>query len=107
MFEWFKKATKQVALQRKEERAPTRLPVAVDDKKTGVTRDLSASGVYFETDFEYKVGSVIELTIDLEGNGNPTKLECSGRIVRVEQRGGGKVGVAVKMSHRNLKVAHA
>jgi len=81
---------------RKEDRIREKLPVKVlsDDGK-GVTRDLSPSGVFFETDKDYEVGSPITMTIDLETPPG-TRLRCAGTIARVEDRGS-NVGVAVDM----------
>jgi hypothetical protein len=81
---------------RKEDRRRERLPVKVlNDERKGVTRDMSPSGVFFETDKHYEVGSIITMTIDLE-NPPGTRLRCVGTIVRVENRGS-RVGIAVHM----------
>jgi hypothetical protein len=81
---------------RKEDRKRERLPVKVlNDETKGITRDLSPSGVFFETDKDYEVGSIITMTIDLESPPG-TRLRCVGTIVRVERRGS-KVGVAIHM----------
>jgi hypothetical protein len=101
MFAWLTRLTQKAAHQRVEERTPAHFPVRIDEKQAGMTRDLSMGGAYFETDLEYKVGSAIELTIELEG----TNLECIGHIVRVEPRGGGKIGIGVRITQRNLKNA--
>ena len=101
MLDWLTKLTQKAAHRRTEERTPAHLPVTIDEKQPGITIDMSPSGAYLETDAEYKVGSAIELTIELEGS----NLECIGRIVRVVPRGGGKVGIAVKLTQRNLKAA--
>ena len=71
----------------------------------GVTRDLSASGVYFETDLKFEKGSLIRFKIDFDTPvlGNKTQLECTGRIVRVDTHDGGKVGVAVKLDEQHLR----
>ena len=103
MLAWLKKLTQRATQQRAEERTPSRLPVKVDNKPAGVTRDLSASGAYFETDLEYRVGSAIEFSIQVEGPDGFMDLECFGRIVRVEPRGAGKVGIGVKITQRNIK----
>ena len=84
-------------LPRKEDRVSQTLPVKVlNDQGKGVTHDLSPSGVYFETDKHYKVGSTISMTIDL-GDPPGALLRCAGTIVRVEDRGS-KVGVAVHIT---------
>ena len=100
MMSWFSNLLKKEP--RKEDREPITLPVQVsgDDVK-GVTRDLSPSGVYFETSLKYHVGSVIKMTIDFDGP-ERMQLECEGTIVRVEGRGTDKLGVAVRMNSKSL-----
>jgi hypothetical protein len=62
----------------------------------GVTRDLSAYGAFFETDRVFALGEVIEFAIILEhiDPNRPLRLQCRGRVVRVEQRGD-TMGIAV------------
>jgi hypothetical protein len=104
MLDWLTKLTRKPGAKRAEERTETRLPVRIDNRQAGFTRDMSASGAYLETDLEYRVGSAIEFVIEFQGpDGSTTRMDCFGRIVRVEPRGGGKVGIAVKISQRNLK----
>jgi hypothetical protein len=57
---------------------------------TGITRNISTSGVFFETDQVFSIGSLLRLTLLLE----PTPLHCQGEIVRVEGLEG-KMGIAV------------
>jgi Tfp pilus assembly protein PilZ len=79
------------------------MPVKVlNDEGKGVTRDVSSSGVFFETDKHYEVGSIITMTIDLE-NPPGTRLRCVGTIVRLEDRGS-RVGVAVHMKVGESKI---
>jgi hypothetical protein len=83
---------------RREDRENKVLPVKiVGDDVPGVTRDLGLSGVYFETSSRYEVGSSIKMMIDFEGP-EGMKLDCEGTIVRVEDRGSDKMGVAVRMN---------
>ena len=71
-------------------------PVKVD-RVTGVTRNVSTSGVFFETNVEYAEGSKINFAIELEGpREEKSMLWCQGEIVRVEHRDG-KVGVAARI----------
>jgi PilZ domain len=86
---------------RSEERVPAALPVRLD-RGTGITRDVSASGVFFETDVDYAPGSAISFAIDLHGPAGKMMLKCQGQIVRVEDRGG-KVGVAAKIVESQLE----
>ena len=62
----------------------------------GVTRDISASGLYFETDRELQVGSLIDFEIELDTPGGPMKFKAQGQIVRIEPLGG-RTGAGVKL----------
>jgi hypothetical protein len=85
---------------REEDRVPRKLPVKVHgDEIEGVTRDLSPSGVYFEAESRFQVGSMIRMTIKF-GHLKWMQLECEGAIVRVEDRGS-KVGVGVRMNKKD------
>ena len=66
------------------------------EKGTGVTRDFSASGVYFETDQPFTLAQPIEFVMNLEHSGLAplVQVRCLGEIVRVEPMGD-KTGVAV------------
>lgn len=77
------------------------LPVQIGEGQ-GQTRDISVSGIYFETDDTFAPGSEVDFSVDLEHASpkGPMRLVCKGRIVRVERKGG-RVGVAVAVaSHR-------
>lgn len=76
-------------------RFPIRLPVELE-RGGGITRDISTSGVLFETDQVFSTGALIRLTLVLEPTcqGIPTCLHCQGQIVRAEQQEE-KMGVAV------------
>lgn len=83
--------------QRREERVPAALAVDLGRAKKGVTRDVSASGAFFETDISYKIGSRVRFAIDLATPWGPAHFDCRGKIVRLERRDG-TVGVAVRFS---------
>ena len=75
------------------------------DRGTGVTRNISASGVFFETSVDYAVGSKISFAIEIEGpRGEKLMLRCQGEIVRVERRDS-KVGIATKIVPSKLESA--
>ncbi len=94
--------TKRDQDQRREERVSAALPVDLGTA-TGITSDVSASGVYFETDVDYAPGSEIGFAIKLDGpRGKEMKFKCQGQIVRVEHRNG-KVGVAAKIVASTLE----
>ena len=62
------------------------LPVMTGSSK-GITRDLSSSGIFFESDDSFLPGQTIEFSIVLEYlyPDNPVCIKCSGAIVRVEK----------------------
>lgn len=86
---------------RKEERLSATLPVDLD-AGTGLTRDVSASGIFFETDENFQPGSGISFAVQLDGPSGKLLMKCEGEIVRVEPRGG-KVGVGVKIITSKLE----
>lgn len=93
-------ATESVA-RRKAPRLPIRLPVELEHGK-GWTRDVSASGVYFETMEPFAPGAPIRFSLVLT-YASPTvlRLECKGRIVRVE-RGEGRIGIAAAIKSSRM-----
>jgi hypothetical protein len=81
--------------------APVRFPGG-----TGVTRDLSTTGLFFRTDDgSFELGQLVELSVTL-GHADPEgplEMICRGRVCRVEQpkpgrAGATSVGVAVEAS---------
>lgn len=87
--------------KRRDERVATALPVDLGTA-TGITRDVSASGVFFETDATYAVGSEISFAVELDTPGGKMILRCKGEIVRIEPRDA-RVGVAVKITESTLE----
>jgi len=83
--------------KRKEERTVIELPLAFEDGK-GVTRNLSASGMFFWTDSApaFEVGDRVTITLEVVRSGRKIKPKCQGEIVRVETREG-QCGVALKI----------
>jgi PilZ domain len=73
------------------------LPVGLDGT-TGITRDISASGVYFETSRGLLPGTLISFSVTFEhvGTGEPLHVQYEGDIVRVEALGE-QFGVAVRI----------
>ena len=72
----------------------------------GLMRDVSASGIFFETDAAYAIGSVIEVRLDLDTPWGKVKVESEGTIVRIEPYGR-RVGVAVRFTDADAGAAHA
>ena len=86
-----------VHTQRKEERIVTSLPVKLGEAM-GLTRNVSAAGIFFEIDGACTVGSDISFALELETPTGKIMLKCKGSIVRTESRDNNKLGVAVKIS---------
>lgn len=82
--------------QRKEERIVTALPVRLGEI-IGLTRDVSAAGIFFEVDAACAVGGDISFALELDTPTGKIMLRCKGNIVRTESRND-KLGVAVKIS---------
>lgn len=89
--------------KRKEERVSTELPVYLGGT-IGKTRDVSASGILFETDASYALNSSISFAVELDTSGGKMVLRCRGDIVRIEPKGK-KVNVAVKITQSTLEPA--
>jgi len=73
------------------ERFKLALPVQLKNG-TGITRDISTSGIFFETESAHSVGETIRLSLNFEHE----TLQCEARVVRVEPRNG-QFGVAVEL----------
>ncbi|HUF21846.1 MAG TPA: PilZ domain-containing protein [Burkholderiales bacterium] len=89
--------------QRKEERIVTSVPVDLGGS-SGITRDVSASGIFFETDAAFAPGSTVRFKVELDTPSGKMKLRCCGSIVRVEHRNG-KVGVAVHITESVMEAS--
>lgn len=80
--------------KRRGKRVTAALPVAVEGKRA-LSRDVSASGIFLETEAGYALGSPVSMALDLDTPWGKVAFRCEGRIVRVEHRDD-KVGVAVR-----------
>ena len=81
--------------RRREERVCAALPVHMGTA-TGTTHDVSATGMYFETDAVYARGSEIRFTVEFDTPGGKMRLNCNGEIVRIEPHER-QAGLAVKI----------
>ncbi|MFI5338865.1 MAG: PilZ domain-containing protein [Candidatus Methylomirabilales bacterium] len=84
--------------RRRSARFRIAIPVELEEG-TGITRDVSLSGVFFETDRSFAPGEQINLVMVLErvSPGRPVRLQCEGRVVRVTHFDR-RMGVAVAIS---------
>ena len=86
--------------KRREKRVAAALPLDLGGA-AGVARDVSASGMFFETDASYAIGSPISFALDLETPWGTVMFKCRGKIVRLESRDQ-RVGVAVQFTDSTL-----
>jgi hypothetical protein len=93
-----KTRTKTAPLQpeRRADRFDIELPVEMDGVQ-GLTRNICATGIYFETDMAQAPGSHVRFTVEVTIRGEKTKMVCEGEVVRVENKDG-VLGVAVELS---------
>jgi nitric oxide synthase oxygenase domain/subunit len=80
---------------RAAERFETSLAVDVEGLSAR-TRNISATGVYFETDVELPLGAVLALNVQFTQGGRKHWLACEGTVVRVSQQDG-QHGVAARL----------
>ena len=88
------------AERRRADRVFVKLPVTLEGGK-GVTRDVNATGVYFESDVNCVPGSEITFSISFDKSPYPMVLNCKAMVVRTEQHDG-KVGVAARIIESNF-----
>lgn len=82
--------------ERTAERFPVEAPISGESGR-GVTRNISATGVYFETNQAPALGQEVHLAIQLTLGGERTLCDCEGQVMRVEAKAGGRFGVAVRL----------
>ena len=71
--------------RRNEDRISMAVPVHLQGGASGTTRDISASGIYFETDLEPILESPLDFTVEFRNGGvGGLSLRCRGQVLRVE-----------------------
>ena len=92
---------------RSEERVSMKVPVTLPGGLTGMTRDISASGIYFETDSEPAGDSPLAFSVEFKNEvGVGMTLRCRGQVLRVEHQGS-RVGVAARILESKLEPGRA
>lgn len=86
--------------QRRAKRVAWQAPLDLGDAK-GVMRDISESGVYFETVDTYSFSSLTNFEVDFDLANSNMRLKCCGEIVRIEPCRK-KVGVAVRLIEASI-----
>lgn len=82
--------------RRAADRVASELPVEINGAM-GLTRNLSATGVYLETTVDQMPGSRVHFVVEVVVKGELLKMVCAGEVTRVEHKPG-TVGVAVKLT---------
>jgi hypothetical protein len=89
------------AIKRRAVRTKIEVPVILEDG-TGLTRDISVTGIYMKTARPYMPGDLLKFTLELEYAipDGPMQFTCVGRVVRVEQLEG-EYGIASTIEDMN------
>lgn len=87
---------------RNASREPMAQPVRLASGETGVTQNISASGVMFELDRVQQIGSTVDFTIHLDTPDGPLKLVAHGKVVRLTEQGA-RTAVAVQLVESRLE----
>ena len=72
--------------QRRAERFGVGLPYTLGGQE-GQTLDLSSTGLRFESDTAYPIGTIVDLTLRYGLDGHNFPLECQVEVVRVDPEG--------------------
>src|SRR5688572_13041214 len=92
----------RMAGQPRQHRMSAAIPVELEGGASALTRDISASGIYFVTDADLSEGSAIRFSVEFDSPSGKMFLECNGEVVRIE-RGGGKLGVGARILESRLE----
>lgn len=83
---------------RSAQRFPFQWPVELKNG-SGRTRDISASGMYLETEVAVEQGEQIRFSVLLpQQNGVARRLHCEGRAVRIVRNQSGNFGIGVAVN---------
>ena len=100
-------ASSRSGSSRTEDRVNMAVPVHLQGGALGTTRDISASGIYFETDLEPIRESPLDFTVEFQNGGvGGLSLRCKGKVLRVEPLGG-RIGVAARIIESKLEAGRA
>jgi hypothetical protein len=90
--------------KRKGPRIHTALPVVLKDAH-GITRDISASGLFFWTsEVACELGQLINFSVEIKRPKGRMRLKCQGDVVRTEPRPC-RIGIAVKIVESAMELA--
>ncbi len=89
--------------QRGADRIESALPLTIGSSHA-FTQNISATGVFFETEEDQTPGSTVSFSVEFLIDGQKFNLVCEGQVVRVEPRGT-RIGVAAQLTSSFLEVA--
>jgi len=92
--------------RRTEPRETLSLPVSMGSCQAGVIRDLSASGLFMETDFGSEMGDLLDLEFTLGSSNVHFKFLAQASVLRTECRDQ-RCGMAVKLISTRMEVIRA
>jgi len=89
--------------KRREERVRVEFPVDLGGAD-GLTSDVSASGMFFETSTALEIGDTINFSVEFDAPGGKRILRCSGNIVRTVVHDN-RLGVGVRIVESRMEGA--
>ena len=81
--------------RRRDQRDPKELRMDLG-AISGTTRNISASGLFFETDTPLTVGCEVRFVVDLDTPDGGKALRCRGEVLRIKPQAG-RMGIAVRI----------
>jgi hypothetical protein len=87
--------------RRRGNRVFVKLPITLEGGK-GVTRDVNANGIYFESDVNCVPGSELSYSLEFDNPGSPKMTWiCKAMVIRVDRQDG-KMGIAARITQSSL-----
>lgn len=83
-------------------REPLALPMKLADHSQCMTRDISPTGLFYQTVRAERLGSLVDFQIDLDAPAGRLRLKAQGEIVRIEP-GASMNGVALRLLATRLE----
>lgn len=86
--------------RRRHERIHLTVPVSMEGL-SGITRDISAGGLFLEIDSNLTIGSQVNISIELSAFDKKAKFLCKGNVIRKEGQGE-HVGIGVEIADLSI-----
>ena len=88
--------------RRRQQRVPSAISFTLEDGSGAITRDLSPSGIYFETDGDLELGSDIQFALTFDNPSGDLLFHCVARVVRIRPENG-RLGVGAEIVESHLE----